>query len=410
MGICGVKAKKENTAIQQNRGDRNARPDQSMTCPKCQQIFPPTTSSLNFNTHVQGCSGLSNLPNSTQENLQIRSASRTNLAPSLSGKRTEEEKPASQDLFYWKKIDDTHGENAWQKVPQSSTLKNIPKKISLEDVRNLNYHDKLRWFRSQIDKLRIPWTQGSDKLTISKDHILFESILKLKSCLLHKELKIEFEGELLNDAGGLLREWINLNIRELFKPETGIFRKSDADEITYSFKPFVSDEEFEMDKVRHAAKVIGKAIFERIPINAYLDKTIIKHILGHIITLDDIDSIDKPVAQSLRYILDHDIEQDAMIEEYFVITHYQDKTEKVVELKEGGSSILLTNENKREYVELKVQWIGYLSVKSQVDAFLEELGTVIPLKNFSVFDTRELEMIINGVPFIDVDDLSLIHI
>ena len=38
-----------------------------------------------------------------------------------------------------------------------------------------------------------------------------------------KEVKIEFVGDKVNDAGGLLREWMHLVINEMFDESTGIF-------------------------------------------------------------------------------------------------------------------------------------------------------------------------------------------
>ena len=41
----------------------------------------------------------------------------------------------------------------------------------------------------------------------------------------HKEIKIQFDDEKVDDAGGLMREWVHLNIKELFSRENsmGIF-------------------------------------------------------------------------------------------------------------------------------------------------------------------------------------------
>jgi len=46
---------------------------------------------------------------------------------------------------------------------------------------------------------------------------------------MHKEVKIEFIGDKVNDAGGLLREWIHMVIKEIFDQETGIFGIVNAD-------------------------------------------------------------------------------------------------------------------------------------------------------------------------------------
>ena len=49
-------------------------------------------------------------------------------------------------------------------------------------------------------------------------------------------MKIEFVGEKVNDAGGLLREWIHMVFKEVFDDTTGIFMIANTDDITYKLK------------------------------------------------------------------------------------------------------------------------------------------------------------------------------
>lgn len=46
---------------------------------------------------------------------------------------------------------------------------------------------------------------------------------------MYKEIKIHFEGDKVNDAGGLLREWIHIAVKELFNPEMGVFSPTNTD-------------------------------------------------------------------------------------------------------------------------------------------------------------------------------------
>jgi hypothetical protein len=45
----------------------------------------------------------------------------------------------------------------------------------------------------------------------------------LKNINLRKELKIKFDDEVVDDAGGLLREWMHMFIKQIFSHETSIF-------------------------------------------------------------------------------------------------------------------------------------------------------------------------------------------
>ena len=47
----------------------------------------------------------------------------------------------------------------------------------------------------------------------------------------------------------------------------------------------------------------------------------------------------------------------------------------------------------------------YDAVKKQIDAFKQGFNSVLPTDLLAIFDNRELELLISGLPTIDVDDL-----
>jgi hypothetical protein len=59
-----------------------------------------------------------------------------------------------------------------------------------------------------------------------------------------------------------------------------MFCLSETDDVTYRINPEAETNEFIIDWFKLLGKIIGKAIFERIPLNTYLDRTLIKHILN----------------------------------------------------------------------------------------------------------------------------------
>lgn len=52
---------------------------------------------------------------------------------------------------------------------------------------------------------RIPWQLGADWLRINYDNVLLTSLASIEFINLHKEVKIEIQGDIVQDAGGLLR-------------------------------------------------------------------------------------------------------------------------------------------------------------------------------------------------------------
>src|SRR5258707_12365288 len=73
-----------------------------------------------------------------------------------------------------------------------------------------------------------------------------------------------------------------------------------------------------------------------------------------------------------------------------------------IDLKSGGARIAVTEENKKEYVDLVVEYRISKRVKDQFDAFMSGFSELIPQDLVNVFDERELELLIGGMSEIDV--------
>ena len=96
--------------------------------------------------------------------------------------------------------------------------------------------------------------------------------------------------------------------------------------------------------------MLGKALFDRIPLNLCLNRAIYMAILGQTSFYDyrDIKSfklIDENVYSSLSFILENDLTKfEDTIDLNFTIT--TDMTGTEIELKNNGENIKVVNENK----------------------------------------------------------------
>ena len=77
---------------------------------------------------------------------------------------------------------------------------------------------------------------------------------------------------------------------------------------------------------------------------------------------------------------------------------------KEVELKPGGKDIEVTEENKAEFFKLLARRRLIDDVKPQLSHLLRGFYEVIPPQLIQVFDYRELELFLCGLPSIDVND------
>ena len=66
----------------------------------------------------------------------------------------------------------------------------------------------------------------------------------------------------------------------------------------------------------------------------------------------------------------------------------------------------MTEENKKEYVKLVCQMKMTSAIPQQLNAFLEGFYDIIPKRLISIFNEQELELLISGLPTIDIDDLK----
>jgi hypothetical protein len=72
--------------------------------------------------------------------------------------------------------------------------------------------------------------------------------------------------------------------------------------------------------------ILGKAIFERIPLNCYLDRTILRQLCSQRVNLSDIAGYDKELYKSWKYLLSNRIDSFG---QYFCI--YRQTPDKNIE-------------------------------------------------------------------------------
>ncbi len=76
------------------------------------------------------------------------------------------------------------------------------------------------------------------------------------------------------------------------------------------------------------------------------------------------------------------------------------------DLKPNGRNIPVTDQNKDEYIRLICYAKMADEIKNQIESFLDGINTVIPLEHLKIFTAEELELLISGMPDIDIEDLE----
>merc|ERR1711916_426547 len=76
-----------------------------------------------------------------------------------------------------------------------------------------------------------------------------------------------------------------------------------------------------------------------------------------------------------------------------------------IDLIPDGEKVEVTDDNKEEYVRLLCHHRMTTSIRQQIDSFLEGFHELVPAELVSIFDAQELELLISGLPEIDLDDM-----
>jgi len=122
------------------------------------------------------------------------------------------------------------------------------------------------------------------------------------------------------------------------------------------------------------------------------------------VLVEDIEAIDPEYYTALKWMLDNDI--TGVLDHTFVAEEEYFGARNTVELKPGGASVAVTEENKREYVQLITAHRMTGAIKQQTDAFTRGFNDLVPHRLLSMFNAQELELLISGLPEIDIDDLQ----
>uniref|UniRef100_A0A8B9HWF7 E3 ubiquitin-protein ligase HACE1 n=1 Tax=Astyanax mexicanus TaxID=7994 RepID=A0A8B9HWF7_ASTMX len=277
-------------------------------------------------------------------------------------------------------------------------------------IKGQPFKDRCEWFYEHLlagqpdsDMVHRPVNEN-DILLIHRDSI-FRSSCEVVSKSTNEKLKqgiaVRFHGE-EGMGQGVVREWFDILSNEIINPDYALFTQS-ADGTTFQPNSNSSVNPDHLNYFRFAGQILGLALYHRQLVNIYFTRSFYKHILGIPVNYQDVSSIDPEYAKNLQWILDNDISDLGLELTFSVETDVFGAMEEVA-LKPGGTSIQVTQENKAEYVQLVTELRMTRAIQPQINAFLQGFHTFIPPSLIQLFDEYELELLLSGMPEIDVLD------
>ncbi|XP_039153200.1 E3 ubiquitin-protein ligase HUWE1 isoform X2 [Drosophila simulans] len=296
-----------------------------------------------------------------------------------------------------------------QILRQSPThLSDGPFAVLVDHTRILDFDVKRKYFQTELERLdegirREEHTVSVRRVTVFEDS--FRVLYRLGPEEWKNRFYIVFEDEEGQDAGGLLREWYVIISREIFNPMYALFCVSPGDRVTYMINPSSHANPNHLSYFKFVGRVIAKAVHDNKLLECYFTRSFYKHILGKQVKHTDMESQDYEFYKGLDYLMKNDI--STLGYELTFSTEVQEfGVTQIRDLKPNGRDTAVTEENKFEYVQLVCQLKMSGSIRQQLDAFLEGFYDIIPKHLISIFNEQELELLISGLPDIDIEDLK----
>ncbi|KAI0485586.1 HECT-domain-containing protein [Xylaria cf. heliscus] len=223
-----------------------------------------------------------------------------------------------------------------------------------------------------------------------------------------KALRIEFQGEEGVDGGGLRKEWFLLLVREVFNPDHGLFIYDEDSQFCY-FNPntFETSDQYFLVGV-----VLGLAIYNSTILDVAFPPFAFRKLLasapapaagtpGHSrptmnYTLDDLAEFRPTLARGLRHLLNFDGDVQSTFCLDFVVDVERYGTRIRVPLCPGGETKMVTNANRKEYIDLYVRYLLDTSITRQFEPFKRGFFTVCAGNALTLFKPEEIELLVRG--------------
>ncbi|KAL4640071.1 putative E3 ubiquitin-protein ligase HECTD2 isoform X1 [Arapaima gigas] len=255
-------------------------------------------------------------------------------------------------------------------------------------------------------------------IKVRRQQLLSDSLDELtrKRADLKKKLKVTFVGEAGLDMGGLTKEWFLLLVRQIFHTDYGMFTYL-KESSCHWFSSWKCDN---FSEFRLVGALMGLAVYNSITLDIRFPPCCYKKLLSPpvmpcdqntlvgitTLTLGDLQQIMPDLAHGLGELLSYegDVEEDfcstfqVFQEELGVIKSYN--------LRPGGDKIPVTNQNRKEYVQLYIDFLLNKSIYKQFAAFYYGFHSVCASNALLLLRPEEVEILVCGSPELDMNALQ----
>ncbi|VDP10908.1 unnamed protein product [Soboliphyme baturini] len=295
--------------------------------------------------------------------------------------------------------------NAAVKTTLLQTDVAVQMQILIEETNRFNFHS--------LFIPRLPQRSPFLNLHVTRSNLVQDTISQLEMVSpldLKKPIKVNtdflivsFDGEEADDVGGVSKEFFMLLFQELLNPKYGMFVENvESRKLWFSDIPFEGPQMFQLVGI-----LCGLAIYNSVIVALPFPLAMYKKLLKEDVNLDDLKELSPTEGRSLEALLDY--EEDDFTDVFslsFEITISAFGTTQNVELKDGGSQIAVTKQNRQEYVDLYIDYKLNKANCMHFEAFANGFHRVVTSHILSFFQPQELMEMVVGNEVYDWDEFE----
>ncbi|XP_074445708.1 putative E3 ubiquitin-protein ligase HERC4 isoform X1 [Larus michahellis] len=204
-----------------------------------------------------------------------------------------------------------------------------------------------------------------------------------------KILQVSFVGEEGVDEGGPSQELFSVAARSLCQPNSGAFRL-----LASGLAWFPSQVSSGDDIFFRIGMLCGMALYNGCTVPIPFPGALYKKLLGLAPTLEDFKELLPDVGRRLQGILDEESDHDPeSLDMDFTIIEEEGST---VELKKNGANIPVTKDNRKEFVDLYVNYVFNESIRKPFEDFMKGFLRGCPARTWMMFLPVELQILLQG--------------
>ncbi|CAG8467534.1 1607_t:CDS:10 [Acaulospora morrowiae] len=193
------------------------------------------------------------------------------------------------------------------------------------------------------------------------------------------------------DQGGPFKEFITQLIAEAFDPKRDLFSSTSNN----SLYPNPHGTSTKLSLYSFLGRMIARAVQEGILCDVQFAEFFLSKLSGRAVFLEDLIGLNNELWKNLMFLKRYDgnVEDLGL---YFAIDEEINGRIITKELRPGGSHMMVTNENRIQYLYLMADYRLNKQNKEQTKAFIDGFQSVIPENWLRMFSPPELQRVISG--------------